>query len=267
MILSLNILHEVLLNRWVMLALILIYAGFSVTEIFRRHLLSKGAVFYVTMFLAPAAAYSSIAAPLWFAMTDNSDLEKVLYFIGGIVLFLLSAFVYIRGHIFPTEKNFDYGGQEKLIGARRLITVGALSALLYWIFSIIQLVIALNWVTALGDGPVEILKNFGALLIGLIIPFVNIFIIIYFIMLGTQFLIWAAILFMAFLQSLLVTNGCIRYILTEDRSRLQKALFIILALVPGVNIIMGIRYSVQISRIFKEQKERSLKYGENEGRV
>lgn len=262
-----NILHEVLLNRWVMLALILIYAGFSVTEIFRRHLLSKGAVFYVTMFLAPAAAYSSIAAPLWIAMTDNSDLEKVLYFIGGIVLFFLSAFVYIRGHIFPTEKNFDYGGQEKLIGARRLITVGALSALLYWIFSIIQLVVALNWVMMLGNGLMPILGTLALLLFGLLIPIANIFIIIYFIMLGTQFLIWAAILFMAFLQSLLVTNGCIRYILTEDRSKLQKALFILLALVPGVNIIMGIRYSVQISRIFKEQKERSLKYGENEGRI
>lgn len=262
-----NILHEILMNRWVMLILILIYAGVAVGNIFRRNLLSKGAVFYITMFLTPAATYSSIAAPFWVVVTESEDWEKNLYLVGGIVLFLLSAFVYIRGHIFPTEKYADYGGQEKLIGARRLIITGTSGTLLYGVFSVIQLIIAIKFVLSIGDGPVEVLKNFGLMLVGLLIPLINIFMIILFVLMGTQFLIWAAILLMAFLQCILVTNGCIRYILTEDKSKPLKALFIVLALIPGVNIIMGIRYCVKISGIFKEQKERSLKYGKDEGRI
>lgn len=53
----------------------------------------------------------------------------------------------------------------------------------------------------------------------------------------------------------------IRYILAKKNiSKPLKALLIIPTLIPGVNIIMGICYSVKITYIF-QKKERSLKHG------
>ncbi len=252
---GINILNEILINRWVMLGFIVFYGGFAVADIFRRHLLSKGAVYYVTMLLAPASLYSSVAAPTWGIMQYDEGWKIVLHVAAGIILFVLTAVVYIRGHIFPTEKNLNYNGQEKLVGAKRLIIIGIPSTIIYFAFSIVQLVIAINWLMDLGDGPIEVVKNLGVMLVGLLIPLINIIIIIMFILIGTQFVIWAAMLFMAFMQCLLISNGCIRYILTENKSKAQKALFIFLAIIPGVNFILGIRYLIIISNILKTEKK------------
>lgn len=251
----------------VLVAMLLIFVGFAVCDIFKRHLLSKGAVLYITMLLAPLAAFIAIGEPFLFVITDNPTWQKVLVFVGGGVLFLAASVVYVRGNVFPTAKSSDYGGKEKLIGARRLIILGGIGTVLYGVFTVYQFVEALNLVLLWGENPTEFFNNLVFMLIGLLIPLINIIILMYLIILGSQLLVFASGVFMTSLQYVLIANGCIRYILTENRSKAEKALFILLALVPGVNIIMGIRYSVQISRILKEQKERSLKHGENEGRV
>ena len=181
------------------------------------------------------------------------------------MLFIMTAVIYVRGNIFPTDKSSDYGGQTKLVGARRLIVLGTAGTVIYGVFTVIELVETINLIIILGDDPEKFFNHLLFLVVALLIPLINLMVLIYLIILGSQFLVFAAGVIMTMLQYVLIANGCIRYILTENRSKGEKALYIILALVPGVNIIMGIRYSVQISRILKEQKERSLKHGENEG--
>lgn len=250
-----------------LIVLLLIFVGFAVCDIFKRHLLSRGAVLYITMLLVPLAAFAAVGVPLMFVLTQSPAWAKVLVFLGGILLFLISAVIYVRGNVFPTDKSSDYGGQAKLIGARRLIVLGGAGTVLYGVFTIVELVETINLVMIWGDNPEEFFDHLLLLLIALLIPLMNLIVLIYLIILGSQFLAFAAGVIMTFLQYVLIANGCIRYILTENRSKAEKALFILLALVPGVNIFMGMRYFVQISRILREQKERSLKHGENEGRV
>lgn len=264
------LLAEIMVNFYISItALVVLLLFFLITAVCdlvkRRHLLSKGALYYITMMLVPVAAFAAVGVPMLFVIGDKPTWAKVLVFLGGMLLFLLSAVIYVRGNIFPTDKSSDYGGQAKLIGARRLIVLGEAGTVLYGIFTIVELVQTINLVMIWGDNPEEFFNNLLILLIALLIPLMNLIVLIYLIILGSQFLVFAAGVIMTMLQYVLIANGCIRYILTENRSKGEKALYILLALVPGVNIFMGIRYSVQISRILKEQKERSLKHGENEG--
>ncbi|MCM1298226.1 MAG: hypothetical protein NC203_03285 [Firmicutes bacterium] len=257
---SINILNVILANKWVAVGLAVMYVGLIAADIFRRHLLSKGAVYYITVFLAPAAMYSAVAgAFMGFAEAQGAKGETALFVIIGVVLFLLSAAVYIRGHIYPTEKNRNYNGQEKLIGAKRLIITGMPSAVIYFVFSVIQLVIAVQWFIEFGgplasEGLIKLLQNLVGLILLLFIPLANIVVIAVLVLIGGQFLIWGAMLLMAFMQCLLVTNGCIRYTLTENKSKAEKVLFVILALIPAVNFILGIRYLIKISETLKERK-------------
>lgn len=257
---SINLLNLVFSNKWVMLGMAVVYGGLVITDICRRHLLSKGAVYYITMFLAPAAMYSAVAGGfIGVAYAEGVKWEMALFFIIGVVLFLLSAAVYIRGHIYPTEKSRNYSGQEKLIGAKRLIITGMPSAVIYFVFSVIQLVIAVQWLIEFGgplasEGLIKLLQNLVGLILLLFIPLANIVVIAVLVLIGGQFLIWGAMLLMAFMQCLLVTNGCIRYTLTENKSKAEKVLFVILALIPAVNFILGIRYLIKISETLKERK-------------
>ena len=260
-----EIMTNLVITITALIVLLLFFVGTAVCDIFKRHLLSKGAVYHITMLLAPLAAFAAVGVPLMFVLTQNPTWAKVLVFLGGIVLFIMTAVIYVRGNIFPTDKSSDYGGQTKLVGARRLIVLGTAGTVIYGVFTVIELVETINLIIILGDDPEKFFNHLLFLVVALLIPLINLMVLIYLIILGSQFLVFAAGVIMTMLQYVLIANGCIRYILTENRSKGEKALYIILALVPGVNIIMGIRYSVQISRILKEQKERSLKHGENEG--
>lgn len=256
-----NIVNEILLSPWTAIIMLLIFVGFSIGNIFYKRLLSKGAVFYITMLLAPAAIYSSVGVFL-IIFFEQIPLKTVLANIGCAFLFSLSFFVYIRGHIFPAVKISDDAERERLIGSRRLVITGILGTLMCGTFSVFWLIDIITSLSVLGNGPLEILQTLGAFLVALLIPLINLIVVAYMLIVGSQFAIWAAVVFLAFLQCLLVTNGCIRYILTKNSSKLIKALLIIPTLIPGVNIIMGICYSVKITCIFKKQKkERSLKNG------
>lgn len=249
-----GIIGEIFINAWAMIILLLIFAGLSVPDIFRRHFLSKGAVLYIIMFLAPLAACISIGTAVLGVIGDNPVWKKILIFAGSAALFLISAVVYVRGHFYPTDKSADYGGQEKLIGARRLILIGLPSSLLYSALAVVILVEFITLVLPLLGGSLsDFLATVGTLLIGLLIPLFNIFVFIYLLLLGTELTYFGAALLMAFLQCLLITNGCIRYIVTENIGKVEKGLFIFLALFPGINFIMGIRYCVKISKILKKK--------------
>lgn len=248
------IISETFISAWAMIILLLIFAGLSVPDIFRRHFLSKGAVLYITMFFAPLAVCISIGTAVLGVIGDNPAWKKILIFAGSAALFLISAVVYVRGHFYPTDKSADYGVQKKLIGARRLILIGLPSSLLYSALAVVILVEFITLVLPLLGGSLsDFLATVGTLLIGLLIPLFNIFVFIYLLMLGTELTYFGAALLMAFLQCLLITNGCIRYIVTENIGKVEKGLFIFLALFPGINFIMGIRYCVKISKKLKEK--------------
>ena len=128
------------LSSWrFMLVLLLLYAGFAIADLFKRHLLSNIVIYWITMLLAPFAATVAVVIPVNELLNALSNDEEqinwgkiILLFVGGGVLLLLVAAVYIRGHIAPLNKASEkYGNNKKYFAAKRLINVGYAGMLLY----------------------------------------------------------------------------------------------------------------------------------------
>lgn len=243
-------------NSAVMWILLAGFLTLCIADLFKRHLLSNKAVYCATMLLAPAAALAAVTAPIY-SLTDGSSAVKiVLSFIGGILLILTVGAVYVRGHISPVDKN-EYGSNAGLAAVVRLIIVGEIGTALYGVLFIIGCADLFNM---LGSAEIAFgLPELICMLYLLLIPIFNlIFILGLIIGYGDVLLLGAAIAafvcllaVMPIFANALTINGCIRYILTTDKTKGKKVLFIILSLIPVFNIVYGIICLADISKRLK----------------
>lgn len=249
----------VLCSKAVMWILLAMYLILCFADLFKRRLLSNTAVYAVTMFLAPAAIVAAVGAPVLSLITDiNADrvgIGRVIFsFSGGLALLAVSVTVYIRGHIKPVDKTRTETSPlldtVALYSARKLIAVGMAGNVVYGILLLISsaeiLVLA---GLAVSSGAVIYLP---LLLLLLLVPFFNIIVIFIFLVIGAEFVVLAITAFMTLLPVLLIANGCIRYILTTDKTKGKKVLWILLSLIPAFNFGYGIYCLVKINKSLKE---------------
>lgn len=227
-------------------ALLIFYAAVVTADIFKRRLLSNAYVYYCTMLLSPVAAAVSFLSVFAATGSGPDDDKIVLYLVGRVIeaalLLILSAMVYIRGHIKPvddTSGQLAYADtqQVKISAAKRLILTGSLGAIIFGIIFILLFI--------------ALMMNFAwsvFILLFLMIPGINVLVVLILlaaiILVGTYIGAQAAMVFSfgaaALLMSFLVTNGCIRYILTTDKSREQKIRLGFLTFIPIYNVFYGI---------------------------
>lgn len=193
----------------------LILAACAAEELFKRYFLSRPVVYHITMlFSILAMAYSTIGI-----MSSGFDLYC---FVCHIVRFLALA-VYIRGHILPIDKSLDrYCSNPDLYAAKRLISTGIAGVCLYTVLAVCVYRYSNYYASQQNEYHSE---DWGALFI-------------------------AAIFFMCILMSAfagaLITNGCIRYINSTDKSGFKRNFSIFLTFVPIVNFFYGIVCFVKI---------------------
>ena len=249
-----------------MTVLLAFYTVLAVADLFKRHLLSNTFVYWITMLLAPFAAMTSIAVPVNALISILNEEETnwgkiVLTCIGGAALLLIAAVVYVRGHIAPLNKVSEkYGDNKKYFAAKRLIKVGCTGSLIYAVPFIIMSVEMLSYI-AVGtfifadaveaNGISGIFALAVLLVLAFLIPIVNIFAICALFFLGVEFSVWGITAIAVLLMSILITNGCIRYILTTDKTKLKKAGWILLSLIPVYNFVYGIYCITKINKNLK----------------
>lgn len=248
----------VLCSKAVMWILLAVYLVLCFADLFKRHLLSNTAVYAVTMFLAPAAIVAAVGAPVFSLILDldggNASIGGTIFsFLGGFALLAASVTVYIRGHIKPVDKTRTEASPRldtvALYSARKLIAVGMAGNVVYGILLLVSAAEILMLVgMAVSSGAVMLLPY---LLLLLLVPFVNIIVIFIFLVIGAEFVVLAITAFMTLLPVLLIANGCIRYILTTDKTRGKKFLWIFLSLIPGFNFGYGIYCIVNINKSLK----------------
>lgn len=240
-----------------MAILLLVYSVLVFADLFKRHLLSNTVIYWATMLLAPLAAVTAVSVPAAELLIEFSNEEMrwgkiILLFFGGAALLLLTAVIYIRGHIVPLNKNSEkYGDNKKYFAAKRLIKVGYAGTLIYIAPFIVMSYEIISLIFAGASAFANIIEEDGlgtavlwllALLLGFLIPIVNIIFICVLFFLGIEFFVWGVTAAAVLLTNVLIANGCIRYIITTDMTKGQKALRIFLSLIPTVNIFLGIRY-------------------------
>ncbi|MCM1023099.1 MAG: hypothetical protein NC395_03475 [Prevotella sp.] len=261
-----------LFSWWVLAILLLGYAAFAVADLFKRHLLSNTVIYWITMLLAPFAAAAAVIAPVSEFLNGADDNgfhwgRTILIFILGAALLVLTAVIYIRGHIAPLPKNSEpntseqYGENRQISAAARLIKVGLVGTVIYLIpfvnmtYEIILFLIAgttaLVGVTAT-VGIRGLLSLILIILIAFFVPIANVVVIFIFCFVGIEFALWGVTAIAVLLADILVANGCIRYIVATDKTKGQKAWRIFLSLIPAVNFVYGIRCLTKINNRLKE---------------
>ncbi len=223
-------------HSWIMTLLIIFYAAVVAADLFKRRLLSKPGMYEVTMLLSPFAALTAVGTPIAAAFTKGIA-SALLTLVFGAVLMILAAAVYIRGHIVPADKSAG-----RFSAAKRLIVVGAVGTAVYGVLTV---VLAYHVTSALGMADSSLfdwISLLFTLAVVLLIPIFNVIALGAIITLAAEFAAVCAVALLALLMSLLTANGCIRYIITADMTKGQKALRIILSLIPIVNIFIGIGY-------------------------
>ncbi|MBQ3162332.1 MAG: hypothetical protein IJC04_09445 [Oscillospiraceae bacterium] len=223
--------------------LIAFLAVLLIADLFKRHLLSNPIVYAITMLMVPLALLVAVATPVW-ALVEKTFLEAILYFALGILLLVLAAVIYIRGHIVPVNKSAvirKHDGNVSYYAAKRLIVTGSAISVVYGILLIVQS----GWlgsvfVSIFGSDIVSIFQAAIFWLLLMLIPFINILVALIFLFLGAELLMLGIMTIMFLLPNMLVTNGCIRCIVHSDKTKLMKALFIVLSFIPVFNIIYGI---------------------------
>lgn len=236
-------------NMWILLAVFMVLC---IADLFKRHLLSNTAVYSVTMLLSPLAVVAAVGA--FFGSLGGASLGTIIFsIIGCLALFAVAATVYVRGNIFPVDKNrverSPYLDTAALYSARKLIAVGLAGNVLYGIPLLISAAEILMLVgIAVSSGAIMFLP---LMLILLLIPFVNIVVIFIFLVIGAEFVVLGITAFMMLLPVAMIANGCIRYILTTDKSKGKKVLWILLSLIPAANFVYSIYCIVQINKSLK----------------
>lgn len=236
-------------NMWILLAVLLVLC---IADLFKRHLLSNTAVYSVTMLLVPLSLAAAVAA--FFASLGGTNIGKIIFsIIGCLALLAVAATVYVRGNIFPVNKNKTERSPHldtiALYSARKLIAVGLAGNVIYGILLLISVAEILMLVgIAVSSGAIMLLP---LMLLLLLVPFVNIIIIFIFLFIGAEFVILGVTAFMTLLPVIMIANGCIRYILTTDKTKGKKVLWILLSFIPAFNFVYGIWCIVKINKSLK----------------
>lgn len=236
-------------NMWILLAVLLVLC---IVDLFKRHLLSNTAVYSVTMLLVPLSLAAAVAA--FFTSLGGTSIGKIIFsIIGCLALLAVAATVYVRGNIFPVDKNrierSPYLDTVALYSARKLIAVGLAGNVIYGILLLISAAEILMLVgLAVSSGAILFLP---VMLLLLLVPFVNIIVICFFLVIGAEFVILGVTAFMTLLPVIMIANGCIRYILTTDKTKGKKVLWILLSLIPAFNFVYGIWCIVKINKSLK----------------
>lgn len=236
-------------NMWILLAVLM---AVCIADLFKRHLLSNTAVYSVTMLLTPLALVAAIGAI--FASLGGTSIGKIIFsIIGCLALLAVAATVYVRGNIFPVDKNkierSPHLDTIALYSARKLIAVGLAGNVLYGILLLISAAEIIMLVgLAVSSGAILFLP---VMLLLLLVPFVNIIVICFFLVIGAEFVVLGVTAFMTLLPVIMIANGCIRYILTTDKTKGKKVLWILLSLIPVFNFVYGIWCIVRINKSLK----------------
>lgn len=198
---------------WIAAALAAVIA----VGIFKRHFLSRPVVYHMSMLLSIFFMGNS-------ALVILDGMNAELYVIASYVINILSLLIYIRGHIFPIYFDLEekYSCYKPLYAAKRLIFTGFLGVCIYMFLSLCVFCYGLFL-----ENDYEYGENYAGLIV---------------------FATFIMCIFMAVLAGLLMTNGCIRYILTTDKTKGKKALWIFLSLVPIFNVVYGVMCLKKISK-------------------
>ena len=243
----LTALFLMLSSRITLMIFVAAYMAFVIADLFKRHLLSNGFVYYLTVLLSPVAFAASAAALVdAFGHLESVGFgNKFLTLIGALILMTLIITIYIRAHIKPVDKTsgelaYASPARISISAAKRLIGTGTSGMVIFGLIAIAVLVVAINYFVVI----MELLPLILIALIALFIPGANIIAIIFLfcvgVVSGTVIGFVCTAFVIAMLMSLLVTNGCIRYILTTNKTKGQKALFIFLSFIPIYNVVYGI---------------------------
>lgn len=236
--------------------------GLLIADLFKPHLLSKPAVYAVSMLIVPLAAVSAVVLPVVSIIGGTSFwLDLIIFGSISFVLLIASAVIYIRGHVKPVIKE-DFADNEdrfRLCASKRLISVGIAGNILYGVFLAISFIEVSAMIFLVGDSLLSsgmtvtsmILLPFFLLLL-LMVPVANLVVVFMLIIAAAEFVTLGITAFMTLLFVLLIANGCIRYILTTDMTKGKKALRIFLSLIPAVNLVYGIRCLIKINKRLKE---------------
>lgn len=239
---------------------LVLFLAFAFADIFKRHLLSNAVVYTASMLIIPTAALSAIGAPVYAFFEGASVGKGILLIIESTVLLLVCLVIYIRGHISPIDKTLEkYLGETRLYAAKRLISVGIAGNILYGIFLAVSFIEVSVMIFLVGDSIVssgmtlvDIILLPLFLLFLLMVPIANVIVIFLLMFAAAEFLTLGVTAFMTLIPVLLIANGCIRYILTTDKTKGKKALWIFLSLIPVFNFVYGIICLKKINTRLKE---------------
>lgn len=203
---------------WIAAALAAVIA----VGIFKRHFLSRPVVYHISMLLS---IFFMINAAL-VILLDSMNAE--LYVIASYAVNILSLAIYIRGHIFPIYFDLEekYRGYRPLYAAKSLVFTGFWGVCLYTFLSV-----CVYGYASFLEAENQYYEHLPCDMSGIEYSIMFIMLVI-----------------MAVLAGLLMTNGCIRYILTTDWKKGKKALFIILTFIPIFNIVYGVMCLKKISQ-------------------
>ncbi len=252
----------VLFWKWTPIIFFCVMLGLLIADLFKPHLLSKPAVYAVSMLIVPLAAVSAVCLPVVSIIGGTSFWVDLIIF-GSIsfALLIASAVIYIRGHVKPVIKE-DFADNEerfRLCASKRLISVGIAGNILYGVFFAVSFVEGLAMIFLVSDSLLSSGMTFKELmllpfilLVFMMIPGANIIAAFLLMTVAAEFITLGITALMTMLFVLLIANGCIRYILTTDKTKGKKALWIFLSLIPAFNFIYGINCLTKINKRLKE---------------
>lgn len=235
-----------------------VYLTFLIADLCKRGFLSRLVPWSGFMLTFPAAVFICCCSLfVCFAQLIADDgkgwLFKLLCGILAVANLAIILMLYIRGHCKPWDSaaaDFkDLPDNEKTFKrARRLIITGAIGSAVYFTVMAVMLIKLFEpfWQGSL----IETAKTLLIAVLLIFVPVFGICFLLFYIGLGIMAGFAMSFGFFAFLENLLVANGCIRFVAASDKTKGMKALFIILSLIPAFNIIYGF-YCIKTSRQLK----------------
>lgn len=247
-----------------LLIILAVYVSLIIADIIKRGLLSRLVIWSGFMLTAPIAAVYCVYTVCISVLTVAGDIisvnlsgtgKAVTAILLSFAILIIIAVLYIRGHIKPVDKKSPLlqncnDKQMNFIGARRLVITGTIGTIIYFAITVVMLYLICDLLWA--GNIIDTLKIQIILLILLLMPVINIFVMIYYIAMGTYMAAVAFVGIMALLELALVINGCIRFTVSSDKTKGMKALWIFLSIIPFFNIGYGIYCIAKTSKALKE---------------
>ncbi len=247
-----------------LLIILAVYVSLIIADIIKRGLLSRLVIWSGFMLTAPLSVTYCVYTICTSVLNVGRDLLAGEYHSEGkldiltilsFAVLIVMAVIYIRGHVKPIDKkspllrNCD-DRRLKFIGARRLVITGIIGTVIYFAAMVVMLYLICDLLWA--GNIIDTLKIQIILLILLLMPVINIFVMIYYIAMGAYMAAVAFVGIMALLELALVINGCIRFTVSSDKTKGMKALWIFLSIIPFFNIGYGIYCIAKTSKALKE---------------